>query len=496
MGYFTELPSLGREIGPGLILVGLASLIPMIVGCIYSEWTVIPWMALTTISLCGLGLLLKFLPGKKDVKPRVGLSIAGTAMIWVIVGLLGALPFLYTGIPFIDCAFESMSAWTGTGFSIAYNLDDWPNTLLFWRSVMQWIGGLGIVAFTLTVASRSGLIKRGLYRSEGRSEAFMPSVIATAFQMWKIYFILTAIAIFAIILTGVGLWDAVNLGLCAIATGGMTLYSDGIAHYGNFALEMVLIPIMIAGAIPFRLYYLTYSNRSVREILHDRVLKLMIGVFIFVTAVMILQLTFASGLPLPEAVRQGLFMAGTAVSSTGFQNTTMLGWGASALIFLSVFTLIGGAQGSTSGGIKLERIQVMFEALVWWFKKTLLSPKACFAMKHNGRPIYGEDAEDLISRSLLLILFFILMVVSLIIILLCDPYFSSNVVGTIFDVCSCVGNNGVSSGMISSMMPDYSKILLFIVMWVARLEVIPIMILIWGIFRGFGWEPVTKSRGK
>lgn len=496
MGYFRELPALGREIGPGLILIGLASLIPMIVGCIYQEWNVIPWMALATVSLCGVGLLLKFLPGKKDVKPRVGLSIAGTAMIWVIVGLFGALPFLYTGMSFIDSAFESMSAWTGTGFSMAINLEDWPKTLLFWRSVMQWIGGLGIVAFTLTVASRSGLIKRGLYRSEGRSEAFMPSVISTAFQMWKIYFVLTAVAIIAIVLTGVGLWDSINLGLCAIATGGMTLYSDGIAHYGNFALEMVLIPIMLAGAIPFRLYYLTFSNRSVREMLHDKILRLLIGVFIFVTAVLILQLTFVADLPLTEAIRQGLFMAGTAVSSTGFQNTTMLGWGPSAIIFLSFFLMVGGAQGSTSGGIKLERIQVMVEALVWWFKKSLLSPRACFAMKHNDRPIYGEEAENLISRSLLLIIFFILMMIALIVILLCDPYFATHIPETIFDVCSCVGNNGASAGMISAAMPDYSKILLFIVMWIARLEVIPVLILIWGLFRGFGWEPVTKSEKK
>ncbi|MDO5844368.1 MAG: TrkH family potassium uptake protein [Methanocorpusculum sp.] len=494
MGYFNELPALGREISPSLLLIGAASLIPMIIGCIYQEWTVIPWMALATISLCGVGLILKFLPGKKGVKPRVGLSIAGTALIWVVVGIFGSFPFLYTGMPFIDCAFESMSAWTGTGFSIAPNIEEWPNTLLFWRSFMQWIGGLGIIAFALTVASRSGLIKRGLYRSEGRSEAFMPSVIATAFQMWKIYFVLTAIAIIAILLTGVGLWDAINLALCAIATGGMTIYSDGIAHFGNFALEMVLIPIMIAGAIPFRLYYLTYVNRSPREILRDKVLHLMLGVFIFVSAVLILQLVFSSGLPLIDAVREALFMTGSAVSSTGFQNTAMLGWGASSIIFLSVFILIGGAQGSTSGGIKLERIQVMFEALVWWFKKTLLSPKACLTMKHNGKPIKGEDAEELISRSLLLILFFILMIVLIIVILLCDPYFSSNVVGTIFDVCSCVGNNGATAGLISAAMPDYSKILLFIVMWIARLEVIPVMILLWGIFRGFGWEPVTKTR--
>lgn len=489
-----ELTALGREIGPSLILIGAVSLIPIIVGCIYQEWHVIPWMALAALSLCGAGFILKLIPVKTGTVPRVGLSIAGTAVIWVVVGIFGSFPFLYSGTPFIDCAFESMSAWTGTGFSIVQNIEEWPKTLLFWRSFMQWIGGLGIVAFTITVASRSGLIKRGLYRSEGRSEAFMPSVLATAFQMWKIYFVLTLVAIVAILFTGVDLWDAVNLGLCAVSTGGMTVYSDGIAHFGNFALEMILIPIMIAGAIPFRLYYLTYVNRSVRDFFRDRVLRLLVVMFIVVVDILVLQLVFASGFSLPDALREAMFMAGTAVSSTGFQNTSMMGWGPSAIIFLSLFILIGGAQGSTSGGIKLDRIQVMFEALAWWFKKTLLSPRACLAMKHNKRSLESEEAEDLISRSLLLIIFFIAMMFILTVALLCDPYFSSNVVGTVFDICSCVGNNGVTSGMISATMPEYSKILIFIVMWVARLEVIPVMILIWGIFRGFGWEPIVKRR--
>lgn len=151
---------------------------------------------------------------------------------------------------------------------------------------MQWIGGLGIIAFTLTVASRSGLVARGLYRSEGRSEAFMPSVIATAFQMWKIYVVLTIISLLAIMATGLDLWDAVNVAFCAISTGGMSIYADGISHFQNFGLEIVVIPIMLAGALPFRLYYLVCTNRSFKEIVSDRVLHLLVAVFFLVAAVL------------------------------------------------------------------------------------------------------------------------------------------------------------------------------------------------------------------
>ncbi|MDO5846245.1 MAG: TrkH family potassium uptake protein, partial [Methanocorpusculum sp.] len=453
----------------------------------------LPWMSLATVSLCGLGLTLRFLP-KTAKKPRTSTSIAATALIWVVVGLCGALPFLYTGLSFIDAAFESMSAWTGTGFTIAPDIESWPKTMQFWRSFMQWIGGLGIIAFTLTVATRGGLISRGLYRSEGRSEAFMPSVIATAFQMWKIYVVLTVIAVLAIMLTGIGLWDAVNLALCGIATGGMTLYAAGISHFNNLALEMVMIPIMLAGAIPFRLYYLAYSNRSLREVFHDRVLRTIAGIFLFVSAVLILDLTFFGGQSVPEAVRQSLFMAGTAISSTGFQNTTFAGWGAAPILFLAVFMLMGGAQGSTAGGVKIDRMRVLFDAVKWWFRKTASGPRAVVPMRHNGAVIEKTKADIMVAKSLLLVISYILLVILTLAILLHDPYFAANPMATIFDVFSCVGNNGTSLGLIGPLMPDYAKALLFVVMWIARLEIIPALILIWGTFRGFGWEPVIKRR--
>ena len=187
-------------------------------------------------------------------------------------------------------------------------------------------------------------------------------------------------------------------------------------------------------------------------------------------------------------------MAGTAVSSTGFQNTDFSCWGVVPIMFLTLFVLVGGAQGSTAGGMKLDRIRILLETLAWWFKKTLLSPRAALPMKHNDKLIGSKDANSLISRSLMQILLFVFLMVLTQIILLHDPYFAANTLGTIFDVFSCVGNNGCSMGVIGAGMPDYANIILFFVMWIARLEIIPVMILIWGIFRGFGWEAVTKRR--
>ncbi|MCK9313434.1 MAG: TrkH family potassium uptake protein [Methanocorpusculum sp.] len=494
MGYVRELPTIGRDIGSVLLLIGGASLLPIIVGCIYQEWYALPWMGTSTAAMLGLGGALRLLP-QNNIPPRASLSIAATAIIWVLVGLLGCFPFIFVGMPIIDAAFESMSAWTGTGFSLATNLEDWPKTILLWRSFMQWIGGLGIVAFSLTIASSSGLVTQNLYRSEGRSESFMPSVIATAMQMWKIYLVLTLIAILAILLTGLNLWDAVNVAFCAVSTGGMSIYSEGIIHFDNLALEMVLIPIMIAGAIPFRLYYVTYVSRSIRGILHDKLLQMLVGVFLIVSAVLVIELS-VTGMPLLDTLRESLFMASTAVSSTGFQNTNFAGWGVAPIFFLSIIVIIGGAPGSTAGGIKLNRIQVMFEALTWWIRKTLRSPRTIVPMRHDGKPIYGTNTENLIAKSLILVMLYLLLLTITLVIFLHDPYFSENLLGTIYDLFSCIGNNGSSTGVIGPLMPDYAKVILFIVMWVARLEVIPVLILVLGIIRGFDPRKGSKRRAE
>lgn len=486
MGIFHELATVGRDLGAVFLLMGIAALLPFGVGAYYQEWDALLSMGEATLLSFVLGAALRLLP-KGDKPARNSLSIAATALIWVFVSSIGCLPFLFTGMALFDAAFESMSAWTGTGFTLAANIEEWPKTMLFWRSFMQWIGGLGIIAFTLTIASRSGLVTRGLYRSEGRSEAFMPSVIATAFQMWKIYVVLTIVSVLVIMATGLDLWDAANVAFCAISTGGMSIYADGISHFQNFGLEMVLIPIMIAGALPFRLYYLVYANRSFKEIVTDRILHLMLLVFFFVAAVVTLDL-ISSGFTPVEALRQGLFMSGTAISSTGFQNTTMAEWGAATLLFLAVFVLIEGSSGSTSGGIKLDRIQIMFEAMVWWFRKTVISPRAYIPLRHDGKALAGKEVDMLIAKSLLLILLYILMVVLVLILLLRDPYFSQNVAGTIYDVISCVGNNGSSTGMITPEMPEYAKIVMYFAMWVGRLEIIPVIILVWGVIHRFEWH--------
>lgn len=475
---------IGRDLGGILQFLGVVTLAPLVVAMIYGEWHILPFIALVPLSFILLGSFLRTLPAPNR-QARLSVALSGVAIIWLIASLIGALPFyLACGMPYIDAVFESMSGWTTTGLTMAEGLDDFPKTILFWRSFMQWLGGIGIVAFTVTMVHRSGLIQKELYRSEARSEAFMPSVVSTAVQMWKIYFVLTLAGILLVSLSGVGPWDAINLGLVAIATGGFTMYDGGIAHYNNPFMELALIPVMIAGALPFKLYFLLYAKRifAFFRDLQAVLLFSLIGGGILVVTYDLLNL---AGYTLSDSVRQGLFMTVSAATTTGFQNTDPALWPTATIIFLVALMIIGGASGSTAGGIKLGRAIVCYEGLVWWFRRIFVSGRAVIPFRHEGRSIPKMVAEYEVSRNILVVLLYVIIIFAstILIIQFEGPGYDTSHV--IFDVVTAACNNGISTGHISPEMSDGSKIFFIILMWLGRLEVIPVIVLLVGLLKGF-----------
>ena len=264
MDRIEQFSTIAPDIGNIFRYISIGTAVPLIVAVVYREWEMILPMLSVPVTLFLLGTLLARTPRQEREAP-LSAALMAVALIWLIMALTSALPFsLGLGIPYLDAVFEAMSGWTDTGLTMMRSVDDLPRTLLFWRSLMQWLGGIGIVAFTIAMASRTGLTQFRLYRSEGRSEALMPSVVATGMEMWKIYLILTAASIGLILLSGVSLWDAVNIALSAISTGGFSVHSAGVPYYNNPLLEVLIVPVMIAGALPFKLYYLLYRHREVR----------------------------------------------------------------------------------------------------------------------------------------------------------------------------------------------------------------------------------------
>lgn len=459
--------------------------LPLVVTAIYDEWEVFAPMALVPILFLIIGTLLVQVP-RPAREARLSVALSSVALIWLTCAVISSVPFILTlHMPVTDAIFEAMSGWTDTGLTLLPDVDSAPKTLLFWRSFMQWLGGIGIVAFTVALASRSGLVQRGLYRSEGRSEAFMPSVVGTGLAMWRIYLIITILSVGLILVSGVPLWDAVNLALTGIATGGFSVHAEGIPYYHNPLLEYLLVPVMLAGAMPFKLYYLMYYHRKV-SFFGDRQAVTLLALTLIGFLVLTADLVYLMGHDVMTALRQGLFMATAAITSTGFQNTYPHVWPTVTALFLVMFMLIGGSSGSTAGGMKISRVLLGLESLTWWFKRIFVSGKAIVPFRHEGRTVQRNVAEVEVSRNMLIIiLYFVTVFVCTIAVLHFDAHTTFESSNVIFEIVSAFGNNGISTGFVNPDMSLGSKWVFIFLMWFGRLEIVPVLVLFVGLIKGF-----------
>lgn len=486
MAHAWVFSTIAGDMGKILLFIGAISTLPLFIGIYYHEYGFLLPMASAPLAFAVLGFWLSRTQ-PSDREASLGVVIASVALIWLIASVISALPFFFgIHLAFTDSVFEAMSGWTSTGLTLIPSVDTTPHILLFWRSLTQWMGGIGIVAFTVAMASRSSLTHFRLYRTEGRTEAFMPSVVATAVQMWRIYLILTGISIMIILISGVSVWDAINLAMTAISTGGFSVHSAGISYYHNSLLEFLLIPVMIAGAMPFELYFMTYYHRHF-SFFGNRQAQLLL---IFIAAV-----SLAVGLDLILyhvdnpilAIRHSLFMVTSAITCTGFQNANVFSWTSVTVILLSVFMLIGGSAGSTAGGIKLSRVVLWYETLQWWFRKTFNeSSHAIIPLRHEGKPIQNTATGHEVSKNLLIAMLFVLTVIIASLIVLhvggTGRYDSFDVV---FEIISAIANVGLSTGYVNPGMSMFSKWVFILVMWLGRLEILPVIVLTVGIARGF-----------
>lgn len=474
----SQFAIIAPDLGLIFLFIALVSCTPFLVGFWYGELDLLLPMASAPAGFGILGVWLAGVP-KAEGEAHLSVALSAVALIWLAAALIGALPYtLGLGIPYTDSVFEAMSGWTGTGFSLLPSVDDTPRMILFWRSLTQWMGGLGIVAFTIALAGRSGLTRFQLYRSEGRSETFMPGVVATAGEMWRIYLVLTALGIGLVLLSGIPLWDAVNIVMTAISTGGFAVHSAGILYYESPLLEMLVVPVMIAGALPFKLYFLLYYKRTFGLLRDPQAILLFALILAGCTAVTFDLVTISSLAPV-EALREGLFMTVSGITCTGFQNANPRDWYGATVMVLTALMLIGGSAGSTAGGIKLGRIILGLEMLGWWFRRLHAGWRTITPLRHEGRPILEHLPEYEISKSMLVaVLFTLVVAVATLLLLHLAPQGGYDSADVIFEVVSAISNVGISTGFVNPGMSTGAKWLFVTVMWAGRLEIVPVIALV------------------
>ncbi|MDD1684636.1 MAG: TrkH family potassium uptake protein [Methanoregula sp.] len=477
-----RLSTIIADLGDIFVFVAPLTCVPLAIAVLFAEWEMLLPMAAVPAIFFLLGLLFQRIP-RSDRGIRLSTALCSVALFWFFCAMVSGVPFMLgLRMDFTDALFEGMAGWTGTAFTMIPSVDSAPRTLLFWRSYMQWISGIGIIAFAITTASSTGLFPSKIFRTEGRDEALMPSVIATGRSLWKIYGFLTFMAVGLILFSGLSLWESVNLALAAISTGGFCIHQEGILYYDSLLLELLLIPVMIAGALPFKLYYLVLENRRL-SLFGDEQVKLF---FIFLLAgitVLTYDLMFFGNLGFILALEQAVFMTVSAITTTGFQIANLHTWASVTLLFLAMIALVGGCSGSTAGGVKLNRIMLAIRALVWWFRRLFVSGKVLLPFKIEGRVIPKATAELEAAKNMLVILLSVITVFVATLAVLQYHLTSFSLTEVVFEVVSAFSTSGISTGYVSPDMPVISKWIFIGVMWIGRLEVIPVVMLFIAFFR-------------
>lgn len=477
------LAIIAHDMGVIFEFLGMITLVPLLGIIIFGEWDMLVPMVSVPLTFMFFGVLISHIPRRAYV-PQLSVALTAAALIWIAIAAVGCLPFvLGLHMSWTDSIFEAMSGWTGTGFTVIGTLDSTPKTILFWRSFMQWVGGVGVIAFGIAMLSRSSLMQTQLYRSEGRSEELMPNVVSTGRRMWVIYLFLTIVFTGMVMLSGIPLWDALNLVMVSIATGGFTLHDAGMAFYDNVLLESLLIPVMIAGALPFKLYFLMYRGKF-RPFFQDRVVWLILALALLGSLLVTLDLHIFNGFPLEIAVRQGFFCTVSGLTCTGLQNSN-LHWVAGPLIVITILMMIGGAAGSTSGGIKANRVILGYEGLVWWFRRFFSRGRMMVPFRHEGRVFPTRISEVELSRNMLIIVLYVLVIFVATIVGLHLASTDFNTHEVVFEEVSAMSNVGLGLGYLIPSSPISTKWIFIFLMWIGRLEIIPVLILFMGLIQGF-----------
>jgi trk system potassium uptake protein TrkH len=468
---------LAGEMGVIFRILGMVTCLPLVIAPLTGEWGMILPMASVPLAftLLGRALSTRHPPAGEA---RLSIVLGAVAIIWFSCAAIGALPFtLGAGMNYTDSLFEAMSGWTCTGLTLIPVPETMPATLIFWRSFMQWVGGIGMVAFTITVLARSSLTNARCVRPGHEGAGFIPGLISTGKEMWQIYVLLTLGALLIVLLTGVPLWDAVNLAMSAISTGGFTVHAAGIAYYQNPVLEFALVPIMLAGSLPFMVYYLLYTRRR-STFLRDSQVRLIGALVTLGTISILIDLIYLIGEEPLTAFRHALFMSVSAITTTGFQNVSLQLWASVSVILLVMLMAIGGAAGSASGGIKAYRVLLGYHGIIWWMKRIFVSPKMVVPFEYQGQVIANDVAENEVRNNMLVIILYVLAVAIATVVVLhfSTIFFESTAV--IFEIVSAMSSAGITTGFVSPEMPVVAKWVFIIVMWIGRLEVVPVLVVV------------------
>lgn len=462
------LPHLRRP----LRFLGLSLVLPFLVAVASAEWEqaiVFAALALGTYLSAGR----KSLPSD-SLAPRDALLFA--ALAYLLFALVGAFAYLTT-TSFVNALFEAMSGYTTTGLSVL-EVDRAPRSLLFFRAYSQWIGGAGIIVLSIVFLPGARAALLPLYAAEFREENLLGNVVSTTRLVFAVYGALTLLGFLAYLACGMGAYDACLHIFATVSTGGFSPHPESIGYYRSVPITIAVATFMLVGAVALPLYYRAFHDGPRRFFADSQLRALLV---LALAGFLLASFYGTTSKGAFSWIAHG-FHSISALTTTGFNLTDTTEWTQGARLVAMILMILGGSVGSTSGGLKLVRVLILARIAQWYVRRALFPPEAQIPLRIDGRSLRDDEIQSVVGLTVL----YLGLVSSSAFLLAftgCAP------MDALFEATSAVGTVGLSTGLTSPALAWWAKLLLTLDMWAGRLEILPLLVLLYPS----QWVPAART---
>jgi trk system potassium uptake protein TrkH len=505
-----RLAVVAHTIGQVLRLFGALLVAPLLVDLVYGNRGQALGFAVAGLGAAGLGELARRLhSGERHLSRLEGLAIV--AFTWLVVSMFAAIPYLWAGLGVVDAAFESMSGLTTTGATVLRDFGAYSEGLFFWRAMTQWIGGMGVIALFIAILPALGIAGRQLFFAEAPGpdeDRLTPRIRHTAIRLWALYVALTGVQVTLLWWLGLSLYDAVCNSFTTMAAGGFSPHPLSIAGYADPAVEWVVIGFMFIAGANYTLWYRFFRGRPL-SLFRDEEFRVYLVVVLVATALLGLFLyefslapgdeymersphVVLDGASLQTIARQASFQVLSILTTTGFASDDFNLWSPSSKLVLLILMFFGGCAGSAAGGPKLIRIWLVAKfTAVELFK--VIHPQGVRPVRLGRRVVSSDVMQSIVAFFLLYLVIYVCSVIVLV-------GLGADMITGITASIATLGNIGPGFNAVGPMtnyagFDAVSKWVLFVNMWVGRLEVVTVLIFlqpqVWRVAR---WRSPERSR--
>ena len=456
------------------IILAIFMLIPLIIQFIYNEIDSSFLAASIVTIIFGILFFLSNLDHEKKLNLQQAFLL--TALSWLSIAIFGSLPFIFSSVnfSFTNAFFESMSGITTTGSTIISNLENMPKGILLWRAILQWLGGIGIIVMAITLMPIMNVGGMQLFKisNNDSSEKILPKSKEIALRLIYIYSGLTMLCAISYKILGMNIFDSLTHSMTTIATGGFSNYNMSIGFFDNVYIEISAMIFIILGSLPF-IAYIKFLSGDKKIFFSDIQIKTFIKIIIISIVILIVYLFINNSNQIN--LRSIFFNVISILTGTGYVNAQFDDWGGFPIVLFLGLMLIGGCAGSTTCGVKIFRIQILYSFISIQLKK-IIYPKGIFVIKYDKNPVDNKFIGSIISFIFMYLIIFFLITALL-------SLTGLDFITSISGAATSISNVGPGLGSIIgpngnfSSLPDISKWVLSLGMILGRLELFAILVL-------------------